>query len=372
MVLSRATSKNSLNNHEVIEISDSESERNHDTKAQKMKKFLNRRTAEMRKREEQLVQQVEKYQKENENMLAECASYKTEIVKLREALKLATGGNKKNFVKTESQISIEVDLGPAIKAEKKEEEDSKVKIDSLVGLLVVRPLYHQNFWMPNAESTPTVSNVPGRDTSIHQVPPSPQAFLDNSYSEDYQERVKMPVTSEDESSIVEHESGTPHVPRVKREPTPDDGQKNLVPVVVKSEDHSDESKHVEEGFHAGFSRKLAISLNRPLVEGIKNVFITGKNVIRQKFPYVTFKRSWNSQFPFTPGAHGVVFKTFEKYGDDVPVREPIDFIVAEKANHWQYCGTYDIKSTGGINPSHLGMFPPGLLTTWVKGLRRSQ
>ncbi|EGN99836.1 hypothetical protein SERLA73DRAFT_152047 [Serpula lacrymans var. lacrymans S7.3] len=330
-------------------------------KHKKMKKFLNRRTAEMRKREEQLVQQVEKYQKENENMLAECASYKTEIVKLREALKLATGGNKKNFVKTESQISIEVDLGPAIKAEKKEEEDSKVKIDSLVGLLVPMKM-DSNITneVPNAESTPTVSNVPGRDTSIHQVPPSPQAFLDNSYSEDYQERVKMPVTSEDESSIVEHESGTPHVPRVKREPTPDDGQKNLVPVVVKSEDHSDESKH------------LAISLNRPLVEGIKNVFITGKNVIRQKFPYVTFKRSWNSQFPFTPGAHGVVFKTFEKYGDDVPVREPIDFIVAEKANHWQYCGTYDIKSTGGINPSHLGMFPPGLLTTWVKGLRRSQ
>ncbi|KAH7888559.1 hypothetical protein F5I97DRAFT_1827967 [Phlebopus sp. FC_14] len=66
------------------------------------------------------------------------------------------------------------------------------------------------------------------------------------------------------------------------------------------------------------------------------------------------------ELPLAPGKHGIVFATQRSMGKcdgGTPIIRPIDLFVGNKANEWQYTGSYQLTRSDEISPHQLELLP---------------
>lgn len=83
----------------------------------------------------------------------------------------------------------------------------------------------------------------------------------------------------------------------------------------------------------------------------------------------TFSWKWNPYAPAGPGEHGVVFDTLKTFNDGAPIgHQAIPFFIREGPNDWKLQGCYTVEQYGEISQEDLPRMPPGMVTTYEKGI----
>ncbi|KII92910.1 hypothetical protein PLICRDRAFT_27852 [Plicaturopsis crispa FD-325 SS-3] len=205
-------------------------------------------------------------------------------------------------------------------------------------------------------------------------------------------RASMPPHDRNSSPIRQSREPSPPSRELVRSESP---KADRIKVTVKAEDEEDDFRYVSftksedgrldlwdlSGFNlrpcievspeknVGFTRKV---ISDAFGGGHQACFHNWQGQKATRRPHLTFNREWNPQLPGLPGQHGTVLCGFNKFNDGTKVSMPIDFFVAERENWWVYKGTYSLKLWGEIEPTHLHLLPPSVVTKWIIGTLSSQ